>query len=335
MTVKKLCFLVVFLTLGLAIFITGCAPTGEDDLIFGDAGWDSMIFHNDVASFIVEHGYGYETDVMSGSTEMTFTSLRQGSIHIYMETWQETFQEKYDEAVDAGDILVLSTNFDDSRQGLYVPTFVIEGDPDRGIEPMAPDLRRVDQLHEYWELFKDIEDPGRGRIVGSPPGWEVDKIMQGKMEGYGLDEYYNYFSPGSDTALSTALVSAYEQGEPIIGYYWEPTWVMGMYDFTFLEEDEHDPEIFAEDNTTMIPSKPVTICVHKDVPEIAPEVVEFLKNYQTSTEITNDALSYMQENKVDPYEAALWFLEQYEDLWTQWVPADVAEKVKVALAGER
>ncbi|MTI96039.1 MAG: ABC transporter substrate-binding protein [Firmicutes bacterium] len=314
------------------IIAAGCAPTQGETLVFADAGWDSIQFHNDVAAFIIENGYGYETSVMSGSTPMTFTSLREGSIDIYMETWQETFMDTYNEAIDSGDIIELSVNFDDSRGGYYVPTFVIEGDPERGIEPMAPDLRRVDQLHEYWELFEDPEDSGRGRIVGSPPGWEVDVIMAGKVEGYGLDEYYNYFSPGSDVALATALSSAHEAGEPIVGYYWEPTWLMGMYDFTFLEEDEYDEEQWSQDYTTENPSMPVTVTVNSELPDTAPDVVAFLENYQTSTELTNLALSYMQENGVDTEETALWFLKEYEDLWTQWVPTDVAEQVKEALA---
>lgn len=332
---KRFLFIVVAGIMVFSMIAAGCAPGEEDALVFADAGWDSMQIHNAIAGFIIEHGYGYETTEMSGSTPITFTALREGSIHIYMETWQVSFQDAYDEAVEKGDILILSTNFVDTPQGLYVPTFVIEGDPERGIEPMAPDLRRVDELHEYWELFEDPEDPGKGRILGSPPGWEIDLIIRGKIEGYELDEYYNYFSPGSDTALATALLTAHEQGEPIIGYYWEPTWLMGLYDFTLLEEDEHDPELFAKNNTTLIPSRPVTVAVHKEVPEIAPDVVEFLKNYVTSTEITNEALSYMQLNNADAYETALWFLTEYENLWTRWVPAEIAEKVKNVLAGER
>jgi len=30
-------------------------------------------------------------------------------------------------------------------------------------------------------------------------------------------------------------------------------------------------------------------------------------------------------------EAAEWFLGEYEDVWTEWVPADVAAKVRAAL----
>jgi glycine betaine/proline transport system substrate-binding protein len=71
--------------------------------------------------------------------------------------------------------------------------------------------------------------------------------------------------------------------------------------------------------------------VHKKLPQQAPEVVAFLKNYETSLEITNKFLAYMQDNKATTEAAAMWFLKQYEDLWTQWVSADVAAKVKAAI----
>jgi len=106
---------------------------GGDELVLADAGWDSIQIHNGIASFIIENGYGYETRVLSGSTAMTFTSLREGSIDIYMETWQGNLKDSYDEGIESGDILELSVNYDDSRQGYYVPTFVIEGDPSGGL----------------------------------------------------------------------------------------------------------------------------------------------------------------------------------------------------------
>lgn len=41
---------------------------------------------------------------------------------------------------------------------------------------------------------------------------------------------------------------------------------------------------------------------------------------------------YMQENDVEAEEAAIWFLNEHEDLWTGWVPDDIAQKVKDSLA---
>ena len=63
----------------------------------------------------------------------------------------------------------------------------------------------------------------------------------------------------------------------------------------------------------------------------APDIVEFLRNYETTADMANKALAYMQETKADTTAAAIYFLQEYESLWTQWVPSDVANKVKAAL----
>src|SRR5699024_3017930 len=157
-----------------------------------------------VAKIIIEDGYGYDTEIISGSTPATFTGLMNGDIDIYMEVWVQNIQESYDSAIESGDVVELSINFDDNRQGLYVPTYIIEEDTERGIEPMAPDLKSVKDLPEYKDLFQDEEDPSKGRIHGSPAGWEVDNILRTKVESYGLDESYNYFSPGSSSGLAAS-----------------------------------------------------------------------------------------------------------------------------------
>ncbi len=52
-------------------------------------------------------------------------------------------------------------------------------------------------------------------------------------------------------------------------------------------------------------------------------------------EQNNEFLLYMQENDVDEHEvAAIWFLQEHEDIWTEWVPDDVAEDVLAALEDE-
>lgn len=321
--------------IGVMAFLTACsgnnASTSKDTLVFADAGWDSIRIHNAIAGFIIEKGYGYKTDVMTGSSPITLRGLRQGDIDIYMEAWTDNFKEVYQPGIDSGDIVELSTNFDDNAQGLYVPTYMIKGDKKRGIKPLTPNLKSVKDLPKYWEVFKDTDDPQKGRIYGSPPNWVADEVLRGKFENYGLGEKFNYFNPGSDTALSTSLISAVKKGKPWVGYYWEPTWIMGQYDMTLLEDDPFDTDKWESGYACEFPGVKVTIAVNKEVMEKAPEVVEFLKNYKTSSELTNKMLAYMQENDASSEDAAKWFLKDYEDLWVQWVPEDIVEKVKNAL----
>jgi glycine betaine/proline transport system substrate-binding protein len=300
-------------------------------IVFADAGWDSIRFHNEVARLIIEKGYGYKTDVIPGSTPVTFTGLKKGDIDVYMEVWTQNIIDVYNEAIEKGEIVEVSTNFDDNRQGLYVPTFVIKGDPERGIKPLAPDLKSVNDLPKYWQIFKDAEEPKKGRIYGAIPGWKVDEILFEKYKNYGLDKTFNYFRPGSDTALASSIAQAMEKGKPWVGYYWEPTWIMGKYDMTLLEEPAYSEDKWNDGYKCAFPSVKVTVAVHKDLVQDAPEVVEFLKQYKTSSVLTSQALSYMQEKQVEADVAAKWFLKNNEDLWSKWVPADVLSKVKAAL----
>lgn len=324
--------------IGVMIFLAACSTGGggsgsssSKKLVFADAGWDSIRIHNSIASFIIENGYGYETDVMTGSSPITIRGLRQGDIDIYMEVWTDNFPEVYQPGIDSGDIVELSVNFDDNAQGLYVPTYIIKGDEERGIKPLAPDLKSVKDLPKYWKIFEDPDEPGKGRIYGAPPNWMSDKILRKKFDTYSLEDKYNYFNPGSDTALNASIVAAIEKGEPWVGYYWEPTWIMGKYDMTLLQDEPFDEEKWENGYACEFPGVKVAVSVNKDVIDSAPEVVDFLKNYKTSSDITNNLLAYMQENDAESEDAAKWFLEEYDDLWTEWVPDDIEEKVKNAL----
>jgi len=199
----------------------------KDKIVFVDSGWDSIRFHNSVAQTIIEKGYGYPTEDIPASSASIVLGLKQGDIDIDMEWWISGAGEMYWEALKEGLIIEASVNINDNAQGLYVPTYMIKGDSERGIEATAPGLKTIFDLKNYWELFKDEEDTSKGRIYGAPPVWVTDEILRIKLKTYDMYEYYNYFSPGSDSALSAVIAGAYEKGEPIVAYYWEPTWLMG------------------------------------------------------------------------------------------------------------
>jgi len=42
-------------------------------------------------------------------------------------------------------------------------------------------------------------------------------------------------------------------------------------------------------------------------------------------------LLYLQESGKQSSEVTEWFLTRYEDVWTEWVPDEVAANVKAAL----
>ena len=333
MTVKILLSIMAILLL-LPLSLTGCTTAEEKQpLTFGDAGWDSIQVHNAILAFIVENGYDYPpSEMVPGSSQVCLVATAEGDIDIFTETWTENYGDTYTDYIDSGAIIETNLVFDDNYQGWLIPTYMIEGDAERGIEATAPNLKSVSDLPEYWELFKDPEVPTKGRFHNSLPGWLCTEHNTIKLESYGLDEYYNDFLCGSDAALSGSMVAAYEKGEAWLGYYWAPTWLLGKYDMTLLEEAPYDKETWDRDRTCAYMSVACTSVVHPSMQEKAPEIVALLNNYALSTGDINAILAYMRDSESDAPGAAIFFLKEYESMWTKWVPADIADKVKEALA---
>ncbi|MBA7506648.1 hypothetical protein ES706_05341 [subsurface metagenome] len=311
----------------LLIPFAGCAAEAPEKgpIVFADLGWDSAQVHSRIAAFILENGYGYPpSEFVPGETIALWAGLARGDLDVNMECWVENQQEAYDKSIAAGEVVDLGSNFPDNWQGWLVPTYMIEnGDLPKGVS--------VDDLPKYWELFKDPEDPTKGRFVNSVPGWECTGINTEKLKVYGLDEYFTDFIAGSDAALSGSMAGAYEKGEPWFGYYWSPTWVLGKLDMTPIEEPPYDKEIWETTHACAYPANKVNIVVNAGFLDGAPDVVEFLKKYETTAAMANKALAYMQETKASTEEAAIYFLQEYESVWTKWVPSDIADKVKAAL----
>ncbi|MEA5067919.1 MAG: glycine betaine ABC transporter substrate-binding protein, partial [Christensenellaceae bacterium] len=219
---KKLMMLTLAVLMLAASIAAPAMAEPKTRIVFADVGWDSIRFHNAVAGTVAEAVFGYSWEELSGSTPITHEGLMAGDIDAHMEVWTDNLPS-YAQDLAEGKLKELSINFDDNYQGLYVPRYVIEGDAERGIEAVAPDLKTVEDLKRYADIFPDPESPGMGRIFGGIPGWEVTEILRRKVELYGLTEMYNYVLPGSDAAMSAAIVSAWDRGKPIVTYYWEPT----------------------------------------------------------------------------------------------------------------
>src|SRR5690625_6243299 len=118
--------------------------------------------------------------------------MRDNEVDVHIELWSKNISDYYHESLKNGDFQLMSINFDDNKQGFYVPTYVIEGDPERDIEPMAPDLEYVSDLPNYWELFEDTEDSSKGRLVGWLWGVETDENLLKAYEYYELDYKFKY-----------------------------------------------------------------------------------------------------------------------------------------------
>ena len=330
---------VAFLFASHSAFAAGEKCELDRPIVFAGLDWDSNALHTEIASFIIENGYGCETDIIPGSTIPLLNGMIRGDIDVTMEMWRDNVVEIYDPAVEEGLVFDLGTNFPDATQQWYVPKYLVEGD-----DAPAPDLKSVSDLAKYKELFADQEEPDKGRFYNCVLGWGCETVNSKKYYAYGLDDDFTNFRPGSSGAFSAAIEGALLKKQPVFFYYWAPTWLIGKIgdELVQLEEPAYDAEIWQklqdtenpEDVTqaTAYPVVKVTVSVSGPFHDEAPKLVEFLTNYETTAKMVSTLLAWMQNNDGTPELGAKEFLASREDVWTKWVPDDVAQKVRDALA---
>ena len=297
-------------------------------------GYESHAFHTEVAAFIMREGYGCEVEILPVETLAGFTGLARGDLDANMEVWTANPPPAWQEGLDAGQLVDLGPNFPAAVEGWFVPRYLVEG-PDAP----APDLRTPQDLARYAELFADPEDPDKGRFYNCVAGWQCEIINTQKLIAYGLDDLYTNFRPGSGGAMAADIVSRVRRERPVVFYYWAPTGLFGQVgdQLIQLEEEPYDAEIWAEmqeadrpTRATAYPSSPVHVAANAAFAEEAPELAELLRNYETTTLETSQAVAYMQDNSADADEAAENYLRT-TTAWETWVPEDVAARVREAL----
>lgn len=301
-------------------------------VVLAGLDYDSAQFHTAVAEQIIKHGYGCAVDTIPGTVIPLINGVARGDADVIMEIWTANPAAAWVEAEKAGKTVALGTTFPDAVEGWYVPSSLVTGEGAK-----AAGLKSVADLPKFKDLFADPEEPGKGRFYNCPAGWQCEVVNSKKLAGYGLEGHFTNFRPGTGEALAAAAEAAAKRGEPALFYYWGPTWLLGKYDFTRLEEPPFDKATWdamhAADKPTAATAYPVSkvvIGANREFAEEAPSLAAFLKAYSSTNAATSTALAYMRDNKASADDAAVHFLKTSDD-WTKWVPAEVAAKVKAAL----
>jgi len=302
-------------------------------VLFAGLDYGSAAFHTAVASYILREGYECDVDSLPGGTIPMQQGVVQGDLDIVMEVWTANPTQVWQDGMAAGKTVQLGTTFPDAVEGWWVPRFLVEG-PDA----LAPGLKSVSDLPDYIELFVDPEEPAKGRFYNCPAGWNCEVVNSKKLVAYGLDETFTNFRPGTGAALAAAAEGAFLSEEPIVMYYWTPTWLMGKFDFVKLDEPTYDQAVWdammaadVPDAATEYPVTQVVIGANKAFSESAPTITAFLQAYGMSSALTAEALAFMQETDASDEAAALKFLRDHRDVWAAWVDEDVAAKVDATL----
>lgn len=303
-------------------------PVPKPVLIFSDLNWDSAQIQNGIARYILEEGYGYETDAVFGGTLPLMQALMDGDTNITMEIWLPNQQAAYDTAIAAGTITAIGNSLEDNWQsGFIIPQYTADANP--GLLKVS-DLKKP----EYSSLFVTPDSKGKARNLGCIPGWECEVVNEKKILAYGLEDSVMVVNPGSGEALAAEVRAAFTKKEDILFYYWGPTTlsndlVKDLGGYVKLEEPAYSVECWEADTGCAYPTAEVLIVVRSELVDSAPDVVAFLKNWDFNAGNQLAVEGHIADSGAEYDEAAVWFVNNTEE-WKSWVAAGVADKVLAA-----
>ena len=317
----------------MALLLTSGVTLAEcGKVTVGEMNWNSARVIANVEKFILEAGYGCEVELVQTATVPAMTSMvEKGEPDIASEIWINSVRESFDNGVAEGRIVSAGNVLSDGGvEAWWVPAYFAEA---------YPEIRTVQQVMDNAELFQDPEDPSKGRFYNCPSGWACKIINTNLFRAYSLGDTFNDFDPGSAEGLSGAIAKAYERGEPWFGYYWAPTAILGKYPMVMIELAGFDAEGHTcntrEDcdvpHAGRYPPSAVLAVTTQAFADSHPDEFAFLGNISFPNDVMNAVLAWGEDNQAEGNEMAGYFMVKHEALWSSWLPADVAAKVKAAL----
>jgi len=323
--------LIVALVIAVLLALLRPADAAECGRVrIAEMSWGSAAIIAHIERIILTRGYGCAVELIAGDTVVTLTSMAErGEPDIAPELWTNTARDVIDRAVAENRIKIASNVLSDGGiEGWYIPTYMLEKHPE--LTTLQAVLKRPD-------LFPDAENPSKGRFYTCPAGWACQIVNNNLFKAYGLDKAgFIAFDPGSGEGLAGAIAKAYERHEPFFGYYFGPTAVLGRYPMYRLGGMEHDPATWdcmskpncAKPSPNMYPPAGVIGATSTRFAEANPDAFAFVQKVSWPNAMVSEILAWQEENHATAAGAAEHFISTREDVWTKWVSADIAEKVR-------
>lgn len=323
--------------LAAALGVTSSQVLAEcGNVTIAEMNWASAEFAANLDKVILKEGYGCNVELIPGATTTTFASMEsKGQPDIAPELWANAVSVRLKAAEDKGELTVGVQLISDASEGWFVS---------ESIAKKHPEIKTVDDALARPDLFPNKEEPGKGAFMGCPAGWGCEIVNNNLAKETAFNFAKAGFitvDPGSSAGLDASIAKSSQRNEAWFGYYWQPTANVSKYNLKLLEMNSEFDEKNWHDcvvvdtcdtpkRTSWVYSKVNTVVV-TEFAKKNPDVMTYLNKRSYNSAEVGPVLIYMSENQANGEDAAYFFLKNNEALWTQWVSADVAEKIKKSL----
>ena len=260
---------------------------------FADVGWSDIAATTGTASVILK-ALGYETDVKVLSVPVTYQSMANKDIDVFLGNWMPTMEADLKPFRDAKTVDVLDANLEGAKYTLTTN----EAGAALGIKDFADIAKHKDALDN--------------KIYGIEPGNDGNRLILGMIDGdkFGLKGMELVESSEQGMLAQAAKLSA--DNKPIVFLGWEPHPMNANFKLTYLTggDEVFGPNLGGATIYTNTRAGYVGECTN---------VGAFLKNLKFSLQMENEVMKKIIDEGQEPEAAATEWLKANPAAFEPWL----------------
>jgi glycine betaine/proline transport system substrate-binding protein len=287
------------LALGVSLLAaTGAAasasvPPGCETVRFSDVGWTDITATTATTSLVLD-GLGYKTKTDILAVPVTYESLKNKDIDIFLGNWMPTMASIIGPYEKAKQVDVVRANLEGAKYTLAVPAYLA----DEGLKSFADIAKFKDQLD--------------GKIYGIEPGNDGNKLIQAMIDknAFGLKDFDLVES--SEQGMLAEVARKVRSKAAIVFLGWEPHPMNTNFAMTYLSggDDWFGPNYGGATVYTNVRAGYVKEC---------PNVGKLLENLVFSLKMENEIMKSILDDGKDGRVAAGAWLKAYPEVLDGWL----------------
>jgi glycine betaine/proline transport system substrate-binding protein len=286
------------LPLGAAILLASGAAQAADPescqtVRFSDVGWTD-ITATTAATSVVLQGLGYEPEVEILSVPVTYASLKNKDMDVFLGNWMPTMEADIKPYLEDGSVENVGVNLEGAKYTLAVPTYLAQ-----------------QGLKDYADINKFRDQLG-AKIYGIEPGNDGNRLILKMIDenAFGLEGFELVES--SEQGMLAQVARAAQGEEPIVFLGWEPHPMNANFDLTYLSGGD---EVFGPNYG----GATVHTNVRAGYLQECPNVGQLLKNLRFTLPMENEIMGAILDEGQDPEAAASGWLKEHPELLETWL----------------
>lgn len=275
------------------IAVAGMASAECSQVTFSDVGWTD-ITATTAATTVILDALGYETDIKILSVPVTYTSMAQGDVDVFLGNWMPTMEGDIAPYREDGTVDTVRENLSGAKYTLAVNKAAL----DLGIKDFSDIATHADALD--------------GQIYGIEPGNDGNRLIQSMIDGdaFGLSTFE--VKESSEQGMLAQVERLSKRDEPIVFLGWEPHPMNANFDMGYLTggDDFFGPDLGGASVYTNTRAGYVAEC---------PNVGALLGNLEFTLAMENEIMGAILDDGTEPSEAAGAWLTANPDAFVVWL----------------